>query len=378
MAARRWGGHADRAVYDRRQLGYSTDVVYQFCRPSPHSAIVMPSHGRFVRPGNSSVPFHDYKRKHGDRVGLNWRIPNVQGRRSVRHVVFDTNYWKSFAHARLAVPMGDKGCLSLFGDRPDLHRLLAEHLTAEYRVKTEGRGRTVDEWKLARGGGQPLAGLPGGLCRGRLDLGSDLARDRRTIRTETPPDEAFRTAAGDNGYGRQPTGKAWKGRPRPGVPQMWLQTFPGHLHSAAPRRMRPSSSRVPVLWPTHDDIGTGYWIAVGATFFPRRRPARSDGVQNLLFLRIELLLGNQTGIEHPLNLLQSRHRVIVGLCRCLLSARLRALPSCCPADTPPANPIPNPTPPASKPPAAPPPFSAAFSRTSKLRMVTKPVRPPPR
>jgi hypothetical protein len=26
--------------------------------------------------------------------------------------------------------------------------LLAEQLTSEYRVKTEGRGRTVDEWKL--------------------------------------------------------------------------------------------------------------------------------------------------------------------------------------------------------------------------------------
>jgi hypothetical protein len=126
--------------------GNSTDVVYQFCRQSPHSAIVMPSHGRFV--GASSVPFQEYKRKHGDRVGHNWRIPNVQGKRAVRHVVFDTNYWKSFTHARLAVPMGDKGCLSLFGDKPDLHRLLAEHLTAEYRVKTEGRGRTVDEWKL--------------------------------------------------------------------------------------------------------------------------------------------------------------------------------------------------------------------------------------
>jgi len=25
--------------------------------------------------------------------------------------------------------------------------LFAEHLTSEYRVKTEGRGRTVDEWK---------------------------------------------------------------------------------------------------------------------------------------------------------------------------------------------------------------------------------------
>jgi len=28
--------------------GLSTDVVYQFCRQSRHSAIVMPSHGRFV------------------------------------------------------------------------------------------------------------------------------------------------------------------------------------------------------------------------------------------------------------------------------------------------------------------------------------------
>ena len=43
--------------------------------------------------------------------------------------------------------MGDRGCLSIFGERPELHRLFAEHITAEYRVKTEGRGRTVDEWK---------------------------------------------------------------------------------------------------------------------------------------------------------------------------------------------------------------------------------------
>jgi hypothetical protein len=126
--------------------GASTDVVYQFCRQSAHAGIVMPSHGRFV--GASSVPFSEYKRKTGDRVGLNWRIPNVQGKRAIRHLVFDTNYWKSFLHARLAVAMGDRGCLSLFGRDPELHRLLAEHLTAEYRVQTTGRGRTVDEWKL--------------------------------------------------------------------------------------------------------------------------------------------------------------------------------------------------------------------------------------
>jgi len=125
--------------------GTSTDVVYQFCRQTAQASVVMPSHGRFV--GASSQPFSEYKRRPGDRVGHNWRMPNVQGKRSVRHVVYDTNYWKSFVHARLAVVMGDRGCLSLFGDKPELHRLLAEHITSEYRVKTEGRGRTVDEWK---------------------------------------------------------------------------------------------------------------------------------------------------------------------------------------------------------------------------------------
>jgi phage terminase large subunit GpA-like protein len=126
--------------------GSSTDAVYQFCRQSAHAGIVMPSHGRFV--GASSQPFSEYKRRPGDRVGHNWRMPNVQGKRAVRHVVFDTNFWKSFMQARLRVPMGDRGCLSFFGDRPDQHRLFAEHLTSEYRVKTEGRGRSVDEWKL--------------------------------------------------------------------------------------------------------------------------------------------------------------------------------------------------------------------------------------
>jgi phage terminase large subunit GpA-like protein len=141
--------------------GSSTDVVYQFCRQSAFAGIVLPSHGRFV--GASSQPFSEYKRRPGDRVGLNWRMPNVQGKRAVRHVVYDTNYWKSFIYARLAVALGDRGCLSLFGDRPEQHRLFAEHLTAEYRVKTEGRGRTVDEWKMRpeRGDNHWFDGLVG-------------------------------------------------------------------------------------------------------------------------------------------------------------------------------------------------------------------------
>jgi len=135
----------DRCLIDAN-WGQSTDVVYQFCRQSRFSGIVLPSHGKYV--GASSIPFSEYKRKKGDRVGLHWRIPNTTGKRAVRHVLIDTNYWKTFVHARLAVAMGDPGALSLFGRDETTHRLLAEHLTAEYRIKTMARDRIVDEWKL--------------------------------------------------------------------------------------------------------------------------------------------------------------------------------------------------------------------------------------
>jgi len=126
--------------------GQTTDVVYQFCRQSTHSAILLPSHGRYV--GAGSKPMSEYRKQPGDRVGHNWMIPNVRGKRAVRHALFDANYWKSFIHARFAVGMGDRGCLSLYGNQALAHQLLAVHLTSEYRVKTEGRGRKVDEWKL--------------------------------------------------------------------------------------------------------------------------------------------------------------------------------------------------------------------------------------
>jgi phage terminase large subunit GpA-like protein len=139
----------DRCLIDAN-WGTSTDIVYQFCRQSRHARTVMPSHGRYI--GASSVPLAEHRRKPGERLGLNWKVPVLEGKRAVRHVIYDTNFWKSFVHARLAVPMGDPGSLSLFGRKPEAHRLLAEHLTSEYRVRTEGRGRSVDEWKLRADG----------------------------------------------------------------------------------------------------------------------------------------------------------------------------------------------------------------------------------
>lgn len=124
--------------------GASTKTVYRFCRQSAHAAVLTPSHGKYV--GASSVPVDEWQRKHGERVGPGWRL-GIGPDRS-RRVVFDTNLWKSFLQARLMTAIGDPGALSLFGRQPERHRLISEHLTSEYSVRTEGRGRTVDEWKL--------------------------------------------------------------------------------------------------------------------------------------------------------------------------------------------------------------------------------------
>jgi len=104
--------------------GPMTDLIYQFCRQSVHATVLMPSKGQSVRAGH--VPMTEYKRKPSEKVGFNWVIGRAKGSRAVRLVRFDTNYWKSFIHARLSTPIADRGSLSLFGPKGTDHRLLAD------------------------------------------------------------------------------------------------------------------------------------------------------------------------------------------------------------------------------------------------------------
>jgi len=130
--------------------GNAAQTVYDFCRQSPHAAIVMPSRGKGITA--SSTPFSDYRRKAGDRTSdWNWRIPAAPGRNAVRYIIFDTNFWKSFVRSRWRVALGDRGSLSVFGRKAETVRMFAEHMTSEYSVRTEGRGRVVDEWQLRPG-----------------------------------------------------------------------------------------------------------------------------------------------------------------------------------------------------------------------------------
>jgi hypothetical protein len=136
----------DRILIDAN-WGTSTEVVYEFCRRDEHAAILLPSHGRFL--GASGKPLSEWQRRRGDRVGHHWKIPVAQGRQ-VRHMLIDTNFWKTFLVERFATAMGDPGALTIYGSGKDsgAHRLFAEQCCAEYRIPVTGRGRTVDEWKL--------------------------------------------------------------------------------------------------------------------------------------------------------------------------------------------------------------------------------------
>jgi hypothetical protein len=157
------------------------------------------------------MPFADYRKQPGDRVGHHWRISQCAGQAGSPPCALRHQLLEVFRARRLAVPMGDRGCLSLFGDKPESHRLFAEHLSAEYRVKTEGRGRTVDEWKQRPERGDnhwfdALVGLRGG-C---IDSGRDLGRLAARQAAHAPEDHAEGMAAAEKlQLSEQQMGRMW-------------------------------------------------------------------------------------------------------------------------------------------------------------------------
>lgn len=131
-----------RALVD---AGYKNHLVYQVCREAEFSAACLPSYGRAIGP--QQKPITAYEKKPGDQIGLNWMVTRAVKRAS-RHVLYDTNWWKSFIFDRFGVSPGEHGEMTLYGTDPQSHHLLAEHLTAEYPTQLESKahGRTVTVW----------------------------------------------------------------------------------------------------------------------------------------------------------------------------------------------------------------------------------------
>lgn len=118
-------------------------TVRDFCRRSRWGPRVMPSHGRFV--GASSSTISDKRPDRGERVGANWRTSTI-GR--LRHLLYDTNAWKTFVAGRLRLPVGDPQSLTI---HEGSHQMLSEHLASEVPVRVESKSRVVDEWRLIPG-----------------------------------------------------------------------------------------------------------------------------------------------------------------------------------------------------------------------------------
>jgi hypothetical protein len=125
-------------------LGYLPKTVQQFITASKKAGVIMGSRG--VGIGAASKPMSEYKAQPGEQIGDNWMLPKPTAQ-ELRHVRFDANHWKTWINDRLATPMGDRGTLTLFGSNPREHRLLSEHLTAEFPTPTEGKGRKLFEWR---------------------------------------------------------------------------------------------------------------------------------------------------------------------------------------------------------------------------------------
>lgn len=118
-------------------------VVRDFARRSQWGPRVLPTHGRFV--GASGQTISDKPPDRGERIGFNWRTSTIQRQ---RHVLFDTNSWKTFVASRVKLPVGDPQGFTIHAGQ---HDMLAEQLASEVPVRVESKQRACDEWKLIPG-----------------------------------------------------------------------------------------------------------------------------------------------------------------------------------------------------------------------------------
>jgi len=139
----------DRLAIDAA-WGNSTAIIRSFIRTSPHGGLMLPSFGKAR--GAKDSPISTWQKKRGEWRGLECQIPPAKGR-EIRHLMYDTHFWKTQAMRRLSTDIGEAGAVSIYGGKSHRHDFLAEQLTAEKPrdITDEKSGRTVTEWTLPPG-----------------------------------------------------------------------------------------------------------------------------------------------------------------------------------------------------------------------------------
>ncbi|MEM8738644.1 MAG: terminase gpA endonuclease subunit [Planctomycetota bacterium] len=149
LIAAEWRGEAGAEFRIERCLidngwGSGEDLVSRFCRESKHAPLIMASKGVGLRARDT--PFAERAKKDGIAAGHHWQLRKPQ-RRGKRHVVIDTNRWKSLVHDRLRSPLGSPGAITLHADPAGRHKMLVDHLTAERPTQTAANGRSLQIWE---------------------------------------------------------------------------------------------------------------------------------------------------------------------------------------------------------------------------------------
>lgn len=140
--------HVGQCLIDAK-WGEKNELVKQFCRRNPQAGTrLMAAQGYGIGPAQKD--FSEYKPETGTRFGFGWRV--APPKNGDRWVTIDTNTMKTFASARLALPLGTPGGIDLFGMDPREHALFADHCVSEAPVEmTAKRGigqmRTKDVWE---------------------------------------------------------------------------------------------------------------------------------------------------------------------------------------------------------------------------------------
>lgn len=128
--------------------GYKPDTVHEFALRSPYAANVLPCLGLGITA--AKVPMEKWPSRSNEKMGWHW-VEKRGEKRKATYGQLDTYHWKVFLCERISAVMGEKGSLTVFGDRPETHRLLIDHLRAESCTPTFGHGRSLWEWKCDPG-----------------------------------------------------------------------------------------------------------------------------------------------------------------------------------------------------------------------------------
>lgn len=137
-----WEGHPNPRIPDQvwYDSGWLTDVMYAFARSQ--SDRFRPTKGL----GAGQLRRQHYRRPKQTTnqillIGDGWHITHIAAEQ-VFLVEVDANAWKSWSHARLIVPLGQPGAVTLYQAPPRSHLDFARQLTAEKEEETfeEGRG----------------------------------------------------------------------------------------------------------------------------------------------------------------------------------------------------------------------------------------------